>query len=205
VKAVIANKPFIASIAGLSIFSVLFVFLLIPPVASLETFENSSDSNSLFLHGVYTVIVKDNDGYVTSYQQFENLVPNEGLECSGDLIFGTANCVGEAFFQYIAIGTSASAPTDGDTSLGAESGTCARIQDVTPTMTSPSSGQRQIELSATFSGGTCESQTFAEVGLFDASTSGNMLSRTLLSSTVTLPASSGSTLTINYQVFLNNS
>ncbi len=199
----IKNKPLIISTLSLAVFSVLFVFAFLPTVDSLQTSDKSiSGSDILEIHGVYTVIHKDVDGNVLSYQQFENLIPNEGLECASDLIFGTTVCVGEAFYQHIGIGTSAVAPADGDLTLGAESGTCARVQDATPTSGSPSSGVRTIALQAIFSGGTCEGETFTEVGLFDASTSGNMISRTLLSSSVTLTV--GSTLTVNYQVNLNN-
>lgn len=186
------------------ILSVIAVALFSTIILTVDSAKLEVENNNLYLSGVYTVILQDKDGNVLSYQQMENLIPNEGLECSADLIFGTASCAGEAFNQFIGIGTSAVAPADGDLALGSESGTCARIQDASPTLTSPSSGQRQVELSVTFSGGTCEAQTFTEVGVFDASTSGNMLSRTLLSSSVTLPSGSGSTLTVNYQVNLNN-
>lgn len=198
----IKNKPFIVSSASLAVFSVIFVFAFLPIADSVPNAELFGSDELIEIHGVYTVIHKDKDGFVLSYQQFENLIPNEGLECASDLIFGTTVCVGEAFYQHIGIGTSAVAPADGDLTLGAESGTCARVQDATPTSGSPSSGVRTIALQAIFSGGTCEGQTFTEVGLFDASTSGNMISRTLLSSSVTLTV--GSTLTVNYQVNLNN-
>jgi len=203
VEAILKNKPVLFA-GSLGLLSILFVFAILPTVDSIAKVELFASDELIEITGVYTVIHKDKDGNVLSYQQMENLVPNEGLECSADLIFGTTGCVGEAFNQFIGIGTSAVAPADGDLALGAESGTCARIQDASPTLTSPSSGQRQVELSVTFSGGTCEAQTFTEVGVFDASTSGNMLSRTLLSSSVTLPTGSGSTLTVNYQVNLNN-
>jgi len=200
----IKNKPLIVSTISLALFSVLFVFAFLPTVDSLQTSKQTifASDELIEIHGVYTLIHKDKDGNVLSYQQFENLIPNEGLECVSDLVFGTAVCVGEAFYQFIGIGTSAVAPADADLTLGAESGTCARVQDSTPTSGSPSSGVRTIALQAIFSGGTCEGQTFTEVGLFDASTSGNMISRTLLSSSVTLTV--GSTLTVNYQVNLNN-
>lgn len=198
------SKSVLRTSAILGVIAVALFSTIILTVDSAKLDIQKAENNNLYLTGVYTVILQDKDGNVLSYQQMENLVPNEGLECSADLIFGTTGCAGEAFNQFIGIGTSAVAPADGDLALGAESGTCARIQDASPTLTSPSSGQRQVELSVTFSGGTCEAQTFTEVGVFDASTSGNMLSRTLLSSSVTLPTGSGSTLTVNYQVNLNN-
>jgi len=159
-------------------------------------------SDKIEVHGVYTVIHKDKDGYIKSYQQMENLIPNEGLECTADLVFGTTGCTGEAFFQFIALGTSGTAPADGDTALGSESGTCARVQDATPTLGLPASGQRSITLTSLFTGATCEGQAFTETGVFDALTTGNMIARTLLSTTVTL--TSGDSLTINYEVNLFN-
>ena len=197
------NKPLIAFVGGLGLFSILFLIATFPPIDSFQTSSIAIfGSDKIEVQGVITMIHKDKDGNVLSYQQFENLIPNEGLECVSDLVFGTTVCVGEAFYQFIGIGTSAVSPADADLTLGAESGTCARVQDSTPTSGSPSSGVRTIALQAIFSGGTCEGQTFTEVGLFDASTSGNMISRTLLSSSVTLTV--GSTLTVNYQVNLNN-
>lgn len=193
-----------ALIAGSLVFSVLFLFTILPQANLVQLFVQPSQADNTHIGGVFTAIVKDGDGNIVSIQQMPNLVPNEGLECTADLMFGTTSCTSEAFFTYIAIGTGAVAPADGDTTLGAESGTCARVLDSTPTLTSPSSGVRRIALSAVFSGASCEAQTFAETGVFDATTSGNMLARTLLSSTVTLPSGTGSTLTINYEVNLNN-
>jgi len=191
-------------LAGVLVFSAIFVFMISEQTNLVQLFDQPVQTDNTQLKGVFTITVRDGDGNILSIQQMPNLVPNEGLECTADLMFGTTSCTAEAFFQYIAIGTGAVAPADGDTTLGAESGTCARVLDATPTLTSPSSGVRRIALSAVFSGATCEAQTFAETGVFDALTSGNMLARTLLSSTVTLPSGTGSTLTINYEVNLNN-
>lgn len=195
------NKPLALTIGGSALFSVILVLAIFPAINAVEQNSILGEDVAHF-KGVITMIHSDKDGNVLSYQQMENLIPNEGLECTADLLFGTTSCVGEAFFQFLAIGTSAIAPADGDLALGAESGTCARVQDATPTLTLPASGIRAITLTSVFTGATCEGQTFAETGVFDASTSGNMLARTLLSSTVTL--TSGDSLTINYEVRLNN-
>jgi len=195
------SKPLAFTIGGTVLFSTILVLAFFPVIDAVQPNIILAEDAPQF-KGIITMVHADKDGYVLSYQQMENLIPNEGLECTADLLFGTTSCVGEAFFQFIALGTSAIAPADGDLALGAESGTCARVQDATPTLTLPASGVRAITLTSVFTGGTCEGQTFAETGVFDALTTGNMLARTLLSTTVTLTA--GDTLTINYEVRLNN-
>lgn len=196
-----SNKPLALTIGGTILFSTILVLALFPTINAVQPNEIIAEDAPQF-KGVFTLIHADKDGYVLSYQQMENLIPNEGLECSADLLFGTTGCTAESLFQFIALGTSAVSPADGDTALGAESGTCARVQDATPTLTSPASGIRAITLTSVFSGATCEGDTFAETGIFDSLTTGNMLARTLLSATVTL--TSGDSLTINYEVRLNN-
>lgn len=151
--------------------------------------------------GMFTIIHADANGNVLSVQKVHNLVTNEGMECMGDLIFnGTAVCTTEQEMSYIALGTNAAAPADGDTALGTEAG-CARVQDGTVALNTGVTGQRTATVSSQFSGGSCEAIAFVETGIFDASSTGNMLARATFGS-ITLGV--GETLTINYDIVINN-
>ncbi len=185
---------------GFSIFAVLLL-VGISPIAT-DTFETTGYSDGWILKGYFTITHSDTDENIIRTIQTDNLIVNEGMECVADHVFGTTSCVAEAVFQFLAVGTGTTAPADAQTALVTESGTCARVQDATPAINTATTGQRAITVSSLFSGSTCEAQAFGETGVFDASTSGNMLARSLISPTITLGA--GDTLTIDYTVTINN-
>jgi len=180
------------------IMAILLAVTLVPNFDSqISTFEDNHKFG-----GQFTLTHIDSEGYIISQQKVDNLVTNEGMECVSDLIFnGTASCASEKTFSYIAVGTSATAPANGDTALGTESGTCARVGDATVALDTATTGQRTATVSVTFSGANCEGQAFVETGVFDSSTSGNMLARSTFSS-ITL--SSGDSLQIDYDIVINN-
>lgn len=195
-----------SSIAG--IFSVLLVFGIAP---------SFSDGGSLFsdesvLAGQFTIthfddvngnnVYDEGDILLSPIQVQDNLVVNEGMECVADFVFGTTSCTGEAVFTYIALGTGATAPADAQTALVTEVGACTRLQDATPAIDVATTGQRTVTVSQTFSGASCEGSAFAETGLFDAVSTGNMLARALISPTINL--GSGDTLQIDYDIVINN-
>ncbi len=185
---------------GFSVFAVLLL-VGISPVAT-DNFQTTGYNDGSILKGFFTITHSDPDGNVISIIQTDNLVVNEGMECVADLTFGTTSCVAEAFFQFLALGTGTVAPADGNLTLGAESGTCARVQDATPAINTATTGQRAVTVTSLFSGSTCEAQAFGETGLFDASTTGNMLARSLISPTITLGV--GDTISIDYTITINN-
>ena len=189
---------------GLSAVAILFVLGAFPSFATdfQATSLDSTVSDDSVLQGHFTYTLRDSEGFVKQTFQTDNLVVNEGMECVGDFVFGTTECTGEAVFQYLAVGTATVAPVDGDTALGTESATCARVQDATPVMNTGTTGQRAITVSSLFSGANCEGEAYGETGLFDALTTGNMLATSLISPTITL--GSGDTLTIDYTVTINN-
>lgn len=152
--------------------------------------------------GYFTVEVERN-GVVESTQTFQNQVVNLGLECVGDLIFGTTECTGETTFNFISVGTAVIAPVEGDTNLGAESATCARVQDASPSMNTATSGERLVTLSSIFTGASCVGDVFGEVGIHDDLTAGNMYATSLLPNTVEL-FQAGDTLTVSYSVQLES-
>lgn len=182
-----------SSIAG--IFSILLVVGFVP-------FGGNDTTDFAKFGGEFTLTHRDADGNIIQQITTPNLVVNEGLECVSDFVFGTTSCTGEAVFTYIALGTGVTAPADAQTALVTEVGACTRLQDATPAIDTATTGQRTITVSQTFSGASCEGSAFAEVGLFDAVTTGNMLARALISPTITL--GSGDTLQIDYDIVLNN-
>jgi len=185
---------------GASIFAILLI-VAISPIAS-ETLETTGYSDGWILKGYFSITHSDADGNLIRYIQTDNLVVNEGMECVSDLVFGTTSCTGEGVQQFLALGTGTVAPVDGNLALGTESGTCARVQDATPAIDTSTTGQRAVTVSSTFSGGTCEGQAFGETGVFDASSSGNMLARSLITPTITLGV--GDTISVDYTVTINN-
>lgn len=183
-----------------SIFAII-ILIAVSPIAT-DTFETTGYNDGSVLKGFFTITQSDADGNIIRTIQTDNLVVNEGMECVADLTFGTTSCVAEAFFQFLALGTGTVAPADGNLALGTESGTCARVQDATPAIDVSVTGQRKITVESLFSGGTCEAQIFGETGVFDASSAGNMLARSLITPTVTLGV--GDTINIKYVITINN-
>lgn len=97
--------------------------------------------------------------------------------------------------KYVAIGTGSTAVSLTDTALGAEvesraTGTSSRIT------TSSTNDTYQVVGTVTATG----SRTIAEVGLFDANTTGNLFVRGVLASTVTLASGDSITVTATVQV-----
>ena len=146
-------------------------------------------------YGYFTLSVHNEAGELTQFVQSDNTVVDVGIDCMSDLIFGTAICTGEAFFDFIEIGTGSTAPTSGDTTIETAIGGCARVQDGTVAVVSPT-GEITATVESTFSGATCAA-TVTEAGVFDALTVGNMLARSTFSG-VTIGASD--TLTVTYNV-----
>lgn len=186
---------------GLS--GILAVLLVVSIAPNFDTSMNVSDNTSILetykTGGQFHAVAENWKGEVFYDETFDNLVPNEGLECISDLIFGTTECVGETTFNYIGIGTAVIAPVDADTALGAESGTCARVQDATVDMNTATTGERLSTFQVVFTGASCTGEVYGEVGVFDALTTGNMVATALLPNTVQL-FNASDTLTVTYNI-----
>lgn len=181
------------------IFAILFVVGFVP-ISGLDGYGNQG---SLGIGGEFTFTQRDSEGTVLKQWTVHNEVTNEGMECVADLVFITTDCTGETDFAWIALGTNAAAVDETDTSLTTEVGGCTRLEDTTIALDTSTTNQRTATISVTFSGASCEGSAFAEVGLFDAVTTGNMLARAIISPTINL--GSGDTLQIDYDIVLNNS
>jgi hypothetical protein len=191
-----STKPLVG-ISG--ILAVLLVVSIAPSFDSGIIANEFPVSDSYKTGGYFTATLENWKGEVLYDETFDNLVPNEGLECISDHVFGTTECVGEQTFNYIGIGLGVIPPVDSDTALGAESGTCARVQDATPSMNTATTGERLTIFSVTFTGANCISEVYGEVALFDDSTAGNMVATALLPNTVQL-FNASDTLTVTYNI-----
>ena len=123
----------------------------------------------------------DLEGNVLAYEKVCNLLTNAGLNIIRDLLGGLNS---QGAMQAIAIGTGATAPVNGDTTLQTE------YVRSSATITSPA--DYQVRFAHTFSFGSGVSETITEAGILDnAISGGRLLSRTtftgqLVSSSVQL-------------------
>jgi len=186
--------------AKYSIFSILALTAILGfatiTAFSQEQLETSEINDSVRAYGHFTLVVYDEFGVVKQYQQTDNLVVDTGLDCMGDLVFGTTLCTGEAFFNHIEIGTGVTGPLISDTTIETAIGGCARVLDATVAGTSATPGEITATVESTFSGATCAA-TVTEAAVFDALTVGNMIARSTFAG-VTVGAAD--TLTVTYNI-----
>ena len=181
------------------IFAILFVVGFI----SFDGISEAETGTTFTIGGDFTFTQRDSQGTIIEQFSVPNEVTNEGMECVADLVFTTTDCTTELDFQWIALGTNAAAVDETDTTLTTEVGGCTRLEDSTVALATGVTNQRTATISVTFSGASCEGSAFAEVGLFDAVTTGNMLARAIISPTINL--GSGDTLQIDYDIVIANS
>ena len=144
------------------------------------------------LIGVYDFKILDVNGNVRDEFSVENLVTNAGFAQLA-LLAGDASGVP---FTYIALGTSTTAPAVTDTTLTAEivdSGLARVAGTVSRVTTTVANDTYQITTTWTASG----SKTIEEVGVFNASSEGTMLSHAL---TTSKTISSGETIIGTYKL-----
>lgn len=142
------------------------------------------------LKGIYNFELRDKNGNLKDKWEVENLVTNAGFAQLA-LLAGDASAVP---FTYIAVGTSATAVAVTDTALNAEivdSGLARAAGTVSRVTTTVTNDTYKITYTWTASG----SKTIEEVGVFNAASSGTMLSHAL---TTSKAVSSGETLTGTY-------
>lgn len=125
--------------------------------------------------GFVTVEVIHDDGATIVEQS--NVVTNVGRNQFASLLAEDIS----TFPSHLAIGTGSTAATVTDTTLGAEVDRNA--------LSSSSASAGVVTYKAFFSKSEANGNTIAEVGLFDAASSGNMFCRSVLSSTVAKTAS----------------
>jgi len=154
-------------------------------VSSLETIK---------LNGEIYMVLKDKDGKVKDIRNIKNLVVNVGKAQVAGLINGVVTTA----FKYIAIGDGSSSspgsctsPSASDTALGHE----VTRASATTGRTTTNVSNDTATWSATFN--FTSSYSLCEAGIFDASSSGNLLARQTFS---VLNVASGDALTINWKL-----
>ena len=170
--------------------------LLATPFVIANT-ATSTINGDIPLKGHVTLVVSDPEGKIKAYRQMDNLVVNVGETCTGSLLFGDdpANHLCNAsIFNYVAVGTGTATETTADTALGAQ--ILSRIQDTSNTQTNSTGPGATSKLGVTFTA--TGNAAVAESGLFDASASGHMFARKLISPVVNVV--SGDQLTITWTI-----
>ncbi len=120
--------------------------------------------------GTLKIVVTAPDGSVKQEQEVKNLVVTTGLGYIASRMEGTSAAV----MSHMAIGTGSTAAAAGNTALGTES---ARVALTSTTVTGPA-----VAYVASFPAGTPATLTgIQEAGIFNASSSGTMLCRTVFS------------------------
>lgn len=147
-------------------------------------------NDTLKMIGTYNFEIRDVNGKIRDAWKVKNLVVSAGKAQMASLA-GDATATP---FTYVALGTTNTAPAAGNTALAAEitdSGFQRAAGTVTRITTTVTNDTLSISKTFTASG----SKTLEEVGIFNASSSGTMLSRAL---TGTKAMSSGEQITITY-------
>ena len=136
--------------------------------------------------GELKIVVTAPDGTVKHEQEVKNLVVTTGLGYIASRMEGTSANV----MSHMAIGTGSTAAAAGNTTLGTES---ARVALTSTTVTAAA-----VAYVATFPAGTPASLTaITEAGLFNASSAGTMLCRTVFS---VVNKDAGDTMSITWTV-----
>lgn len=184
-KSLVFVLPAIVALLGVSVFTTTF--------QTQESLPQIQDKSTVT--GWVTLTVYDEFGNVKQKVENHNLVVDQGLDEMAEAIFGVGG-VGTTLFDYLEIGTSATAPSAGQTALVASA--CARVQDASPDVNSAISGETSVSVISSFVGATCAGG-IQEAGIFNGLAGGQMLARSTFG-VVTI--GSGDTLNVNYTVTL---
>lgn len=144
------------------------------------------------LKGTYHCIIKDINGNIRDEFTVDNLVTNAGFAQLA-LLAGDASAVP---FTYIALGTSNTAAAASQTALGTEitdSGFERAVGTVSRITTTVANDTYQVTKTFTATG----NKVIEELGIFNAATTGTMLSRALTS---TKSMVTNETITITYKL-----
>jgi len=153
--------------------------------------------DSLEIIGKVRIQLLDKDGNLKQDSGFQNnLITNAGKAAAAGLI---ANTGAVTAFTYFALGTSSTAAAVTDTTLGAEitdtglARTAATISRITTSVTNDT-------LQFTYTWTATGVKTIQEVGIFNASSSGTMLTHKILSASITTANTDQVTVTYTLQL-----
>ena len=143
--------------------------------------------DSIKVTGELKITVTNPNGNVTQ----ETIIPNLVVTAGKNLIASRLKDTTDAAISHMAIGTGSTAAAAGNTTLGTEAGRVA--------LTSTTVTANAVAYVATFGAGT-GSGAITEAGLFNASSSGDMLCRTVFS---VINKGAADTLGITWTVTVN--
>ena len=142
--------------------------------------------DDLKLKGRLDIVVTSEDGVVKQKESVDNLVVTSGKNFVASRMAGTSSSV----MSHMAIGTGSTAAAVGNTTLGSES---ARVALTSTTVT-----DNDVVYVATFPANTPSSAAaITEAAIFNASTNGTMLCRTVFS---VINKSQSDSLTVTWTV-----
>jgi hypothetical protein len=144
--------------------------------------------NNLSVKGRLSVVLRDADGNVKQSQDIPNLVVSSGLAFIASRMKDTT----DAAMSHMAVGSGTTAAAAGDTALETQIG--SRVSLTSTTVTS-----NAVAYVATFAAGT-GTGAITEAGIFNASTAGTMLCRTVFS---VVNKGADDTLQITWTITLN--
>lgn len=127
-------------------------------------------NDKLNLRGRLTIEVRDSQNYIKELCEIDNLVVNTGLAYIISRMVGTAKNV----MSHMAVGSGTTSAAAGDTSLETQIGSRKTLDSTTIA----GSNDEKVVYVATFSPGE-GTGAITEAGIFNASTSGDMLCRTV--------------------------
>lgn len=152
--------------------------------------------DTLKFKGTYKFEIRDINGKIRDSWTVDNAIMTAG---KGELTNLIGNVSSPVYFTYIAVGTSNTAVSVGQTALAAEitdTGLARHIAVATRTTTTTTNDTLTLIYTWTATG----SKTIEEAGVFNASSGGIMLSRALTNSVI---MASTETLTITYTLALS--
>lgn len=142
-------------------------------------------NDTLTMKGRLDIVLIGPDGSEKDRRTLDNLVVTTGKNYVASRMAGTSSAV----MSHMAIGTSATAAAAGDTALGTEAARTA--------LTSSTVNSNEVVYVDTFAAGT-GTGAITEAGVFNASSGGTMLCRTVFSA-VNKSANDGLTITWSVQ------
>jgi len=127
-------------------------------------------NENLWLDGQLDIVLFDKNGLVKHAETVENLVVNVGLAFIISRMVGTSKGV----MSHMAVGSGSTAAAAGDTALGSQLGSRKVLDSTTIT----GSNNEKVQYVCTFGSGE-GTGAITEAGIFNASSSGDMLCRTV--------------------------
>lgn len=146
-------------------------------------------NDGLKLRGDVALVLRDKDGNIKDERLIENLIVDTGLNFICDRMKDD-----ETAMTHMALGSGSTAAAAGDTTLGSQLGSREALDSSTVT-------NNQIVYVASFEAGDATGAV-TEAGIFNASTGGTMLCRTVFS---VVNKAADDTLTVNWTITLTAS